>query len=133
MNHATLLRGVPPEIGTTSNVYCERVSFVNCPTSFQTDPKCLQCGLFECTIFYDLKTGGDDPVPVTDQTMVILNGSMDFVTGCVIGQQPVTDMNPGPADCTGIALLGSNNGRFITDTHLTDFLMRRLWIVFALL
>jgi hypothetical protein len=102
------------------NVYCERVYFQDCPTSFQTDNRCVQCGLFECTIDYDLKTGGDAPTPVGDETMVILNGSMDFVTGCVIRQQPFNGMPNGPTGCTGIALTGNNNGRFITDTHLTD-------------
>jgi hypothetical protein len=103
------------------NVICERVYFQDCPTSFQTQSDCLQCGLFECTIQYDLKTGGEVPLPVTDQIMVYLRGSGDFVTGCGIGQRPINKMPAGPTGCTGIALLGNTNGRFITDTHLVDF------------
>jgi hypothetical protein len=101
------------------NVYCERVYFQDCPASFQDDSNCLQCGLFECTIRYDLKTGGEEPAPVGSKTMVYLNGSDDFVTGCAIGQEP--ENSTGPSGCTGIAISSNNNARFITDTHFADF------------
>lgn len=122
-------KGTPGTVGTQAavnltscqNTYCERITFTNCPMSFYTDGGCLQCGLFECFITYDLRTGGDTPSPVGSQTMVSLNGSCDFVTGCIIKQESISSTPAGPSNCIGIAIAGGGASRFITDTHISDF------------
>jgi hypothetical protein len=102
--------GSPGTAITTShcqNITCREVYFHSCQ-AFSTDPNSLQCGLVDCTIQYDGSTTG--------QTMVSLQGSEDFVRGCVIRNKA-----PGGASgCTGIAI-GSNNGLFIDDVHVSDF------------
>jgi hypothetical protein len=90
------------------NVTCERVYFSNCPTAFATGGASLQCGLLDCTIDYELGPDG--------QVAVSLNGSENFVHGCVI-RQPGGDS---PSGGTGI-LLNGPVACFVTDSHISDF------------
>ncbi len=94
---------------SAENITCERVYFDNCPTAFATGPNSLQCGLLDCTI--DYYNAG-----VPNQVAVSLNGSENFVRGCVI-RQPVGNS---PLGCTGIQLYGPVSC-FISDTHVSDF------------
>ena len=122
------LKFAPMTLGTTpaavnisgcEGVVCEHIYFEDCPIALKTDGNCGQCGLFECTIDYDLKNLEGETI--NGQTMVYLNGSDDFITGCVIRQQPVGGESAGPLNCTGVALGSNNNGQFVTDTHISDF------------
>ncbi len=97
----------------SDNVTCERVTFKDCPGSFQTASNCEFCGLFDCYIDYGATTA-DDGSPLDSQTMVSLSGVENFVAQCVIFQ------SNNATDCIGISLLGNNNGRFISNTHISD-------------
>jgi hypothetical protein len=113
---------VAVNVQNSSSVSCECVYFSDCPTAFQTDGKSPGCGLFNCLIYYDLRTSADeDAPPVDNQTMISLGSTQGFVTNCVILQQYVNAAHGGPTGCTGIYVGGDNDGRYISDLHISAF------------
>lgn len=89
------------------NITCDEVYFYNWSQAFATDAASGQCGLVDCTVQY---VSGQ-----TGQTMVLLQGSQDFVRNCVIMEN-----TGGPAGCYGIEI-GGTNGIYIDDVHISDF------------
>lgn len=90
------------------NVTCERVYFDNCPGSFRTGSRALQCGLSNCTIDY--------ANTINDQNAVSFSGSQDFVRGCVIRQS----VGNSPSGCTAIQI-NSVTQSFVSDVQISDF------------
>jgi len=91
---------------SVENVTCERVYFQDCPGAFSTDNRATQCGLLDCTIDYDNT--------LSDQTFIALNGSQDFVRGCVIREN-----SSGPSGCIAIQI-GSVSTCYLADNQISD-------------
>jgi hypothetical protein len=100
--------GVAVSLTACQNITCQEVFFGDWSTAFSTDPRSGQCGLIDCTIQYDNGLPG--------QTMISLQGSQEFVIGCVIRE---TTMSP-PSACYGILIQGSN-GFTIDNVQISDF------------
>jgi hypothetical protein len=106
-------------VSDCQSVTCERVLFANCPRALHLDNQADQCGLFDCRISY-----GYGMTVSTDQIMVYISGTEDFIDHCIIeqpSQAPSTEPIPGPTGCTGIFVTAAASVLSVTNTHISDF------------
>lgn len=99
-------------VSDCQNVSCERVFFSNCPQSLYLDNQSEQCGLFNCTIYYN-------NTEIPNQNMVYLGGSENFIESCDISQKAVD--SGGPTGCTAVVVQPAGGLICIANTHLSDF------------
>jgi hypothetical protein len=110
----------PPQNGAAistndcQNVTCERVYFNNCPQAVYFDNRSQECGLLNCTIYYD-----NQPIP--GAVMVYLGGSYNFIDDCLLSQASQSSPGGGPLNCTGIVVQPDGGLSCITNTHISDF------------
>ncbi len=96
----------------SDSVVCERVFFEKCQALY-TDPTCIQCGLFDCTIDYAYGT-------FNSATLVFFRGAENFIDHCVLRQQSrAASPNPGPTNCIGVWVQAGGGDTFIANSHIS--------------